>query len=197
MSAGPFPSEAAAIVFAVVFIAWMLSEVIGAGILPAMRRGFARLPHRHPGSNILIMIDWIVLFLACTIFAQRSIALLPEWSFYVGIALMVLGIIVRQWAIVVLGKWFSGSIAIQEGHQVVDVGPYRLVRHPSYTGALMIQIGIGLAFASWGAVLVIIVSFAIAYGQRMLIEEKELREQLGKRYADYMRRTKRLVPFLV
>ena len=62
--------------------------------------------------------------------------MLPSWVFYPGIVLMILGIILRQWSMAVLGRFFSGTVGTQEGQFVVEKGPYKYIRHPSYTGAL-------------------------------------------------------------
>ena len=103
----------------------------------------------------------------------------------------------RQWAVAVLGRYFSNVIGIQENQKVVQSGPYRLVRHPSYTGILLIQIGIALALQSLVAIFAALAIFGLAYGHRMLNEEKFLIKELGSDYTQYMNRTKRIIPFLV
>jgi len=130
-------------------------------------------------------------------FAYSGITPLPNWVFIPGIVLMVLGVLIRQWAIAVLGRFFSLTVEVASDHRVVDNGPYRWVRHPSYTGALLTLFGLGLALQSWGAILAIAVIFGIAYGYRMRVEEKALVKQLGNDYLAYMRRTKRLLPFII
>jgi protein-S-isoprenylcysteine O-methyltransferase Ste14 len=97
----------------------------------------------------------------------------------------------------VLGRFFSGTVGTQEGQFVVEKGPYKFIRHPSYTGALLIFIGLGLAFQSWGAVLSLILLFCIAYGYRIHIEEKALISELGEEYIEYKKKTKALIPYLV
>ena len=109
---------------------------------------------------------------------------------------MVLGIVIRQWAIAVLGRFFSRTVAVQEKQTVVEAGPYRYVRRPSYTGALVFFVGFGLALQSWGAVLALVPIFAVVYGYRMYIEEKLLIAELGEAYISYSHRTKRLIPYV-
>ena len=123
--------------------------------------------------------------------------MLPDWAFYPGIFLMFLGILVRQWAIAVLGRFFSLTVRVAEDHRVVEKGPYRLVRHPSYTGVLITFIGLALAVQSLGALLVLLGVFSVSYGYRMRVEEKALLSELGEDYANYMKRTKRLIPHLI
>jgi protein-S-isoprenylcysteine O-methyltransferase Ste14 len=111
--------------------------------------------------------------------------------------LMAVGIILRQWAVLVLGRYFSETVAVQEGQKVVDTGPYRYIRHPAYTGVLIVFLGIGLAIQSWGATLLLLVVFALAYGYRISVEEKALASELGDEYVRYMKGTKRLIPFIL
>ncbi len=126
-----------------------------------------------------------------------GIALLPDWLFYPGIALMVLGIFLRQWSISLLGGFFSALISVQEGQTIIRKGPYRYVRHPSYTGAIMIFTGIGLAILSWGAVLVLLLASCIVYGYRIKVEEKALVAKFGEEYRAYIEETKMLIPFML
>lgn len=192
-----FPTELANLLFNIVIILWLLSEVVGGRIIPSLRRRGTKIERRDTGSALLI-IGGIILSIAIAFtFAASGIAMLPGWVSYVGIALMVAGIIIRQWAIAVLGRYFSPVVGIQEGQKVVKTGPYRLVRHPSYTGALLIIGGIGLALQSWGAVLVLLVIFGITYGYRMRMEEKVLVSELGDEYIQYMKTTKRIIPYII
>ena len=110
---------------------------------------------------------------------------------------MFVGIAVRQWAIAVLGRFFSLSVQIQTDHRVIDKGPYRLVRHPSYTGVLLSLLGLTLALKTWGATLLLGMVFSITFGYRMRVEEKTLSTELGNEYVSYMKRTKRLIPYLL
>lgn len=201
LSGNPFSSANEAYVFVILILLWILSEAVGATIIPRMRRRGSKVARRNRGSNwlsfTLVYVDWVAVFMASVGFAGNGIALLPSWAYYIGIILMLGGIALRQWAIAVLGRYFSGVIGVQEEQKVVDTGPYHLVRHPSYTGAFLIQLGIGLALGSLGAVLVIAVIFGLTYGYRMFVEESVLISELGGRYTEYMKRTKRIIPFLV
>jgi protein-S-isoprenylcysteine O-methyltransferase len=159
-----FPSSAAALIFSVVFLLWPLSEIIGGGIIPFIRRGGARTRRRDRGSVVLIYVSIVVSLTVAFSFATAGVAMFPSLAFYPGMVLMVAGIAFRQWAIAVLGRFFSAAVRVQKGQTVVDTGPYRYVRHPSYTGALMIFVGLGLVLQSWGAVLVLALIFAVVIG---------------------------------
>jgi protein-S-isoprenylcysteine O-methyltransferase Ste14 len=181
----------------IVITLWILSEIIGTIIIPFIRRGGTAIKRRDRGSGLLIFATIIISLALASYYATNDIAPLPAWVFYPGIILMVLGIILRQWSMAILGRFFSGSVATQEGQFVVESGPYRYVRHPSYTGALIILIGLGLASTSWASILSLILLFSLAYGYRIYVEEKALKTDLGENYVEYMKRTKRIIPYLI
>jgi protein-S-isoprenylcysteine O-methyltransferase Ste14 len=114
---------------------------------------------------------------------------------YLGLILYVVGCILRIAPVFVLGRRFSGLVAIQEGHQLVTDGPYRVIRHPSYLGLLVILFGWSLAFRSAIGVLVSLLLIPPLVA-RMNSEEALLESEFGERYAEYRRRTWRLLPFL-
>ena len=192
-----FPSDLAAFIFNIVLILWIVSEIVGGGIIPGLRRRGTRIKRKDRGTGLVIIGGVVLSILIAVIFAGSDIARLPGWFFYAGMGLMIAGIIIRQWSIAVLGRYFSTSVGIQKDQKVVQTGPYRLVRHPSYTGALLIMVGIGLALQSWGAVLVILMISAITYGYRIRMEEKVLVSELGDEYLQYMKKTKRIIPYLL
>src|SRR6266849_9128740 len=193
---GLFATGPSSIVFYVAYSLWFFSEAIGAWLIPALRRRGATRVRRDRGSGLLIFLGFFVAIPVVLSFGYSGLAGLPDWTFYPGIFLILLGVLVRQWAIAVLGRFFSLTVRVAEDHRVVDRGPYRLVRHPSYTGALIALVGLSLAVQSWGALLVVLMVFGVGFGYRIRVEEKALTSQLGDDYASYMKRTKRLIPFL-
>jgi protein-S-isoprenylcysteine O-methyltransferase len=76
--------------------------------------------------------------------------------FFLGLALMAGGIFIRQWAIFTLGRFFTADVRVRSDQTVVDRGPYRWVRHPSYTGLLIFFLGLGLALSNWASLLVLV-----------------------------------------
>ncbi len=191
-----FPTNFETILFSSVVMIWVLSEAIGGGIIPMLRRSGRDTKKKDNGSVLLIRVLMYVSVMIAILFDLENIAMLPNWFFYPGIFLMVIGILVRQWAIFVLGRFFTITVSVQKNQKVVDHGPYRYIRHPSYLGLFLIVIGIGLALHSWGGILVLIVMNGVAFGYRMHVEEKALVSELGDDYIQYMKRTKRLIPFI-
>jgi len=130
------------------------------------------------------------------VFAASGFAILPVESLYLGLAMMVLGIGFRLWAVATLRSFFSYTVQIKTGHRVIQSGPYRLVRHPAYAGTLLTLVGVGFALQSWGAVLLIAFVFTLVFGYRIRVEEQALVGSLGEEYLSYARRVKRLIPFI-
>ena len=114
--------------------------------------------------------------------------------FVVGLALMVGGIILRQWAIAMLGGSFTVVVRVRQGQEVIDTGPYRWVRHPSYTGLLVIFAGFGLALGNWVSVLCAVLVPLIGIVVRIHFEERALLQGLGESYRLFAQGRKRLVP---
>jgi protein-S-isoprenylcysteine O-methyltransferase len=116
-------------------------------------------------------------------------------AFLAGCVLFGLGLALRWYSIAYLGRFFTVNVAIHSRHEIIDTGPYRLIRHPSYTGALLAFLGLALTLTNWASLLVVVLPITLAFGWRMSTEEAALSNALGAPYVNYMRRTKRLVPF--
>jgi protein-S-isoprenylcysteine O-methyltransferase Ste14 len=116
-----------------------------------------------------------------------------ERTRWVGIALYAFGGCLRMWPVFVLGKRFSGLVAIQPGHTLEMHGIYGLVRNPSYLGMLMNMLGWGLVFRSWFGVMIAGLLLIPLVG-RIRAEERLLRAHFGAEYEAYCARTWRLLP---
>jgi len=193
-----FASGLGLVLFDTAYFVWIVSELFGAVLVPRLRRrGRATRVKKDRGSGALIIFTVLVSIILALSLGYAGVGPLPDWVFYPGIFLMILGVLVRQWAIAVLGRFFSLTVRVAEDHRVVVKGPYRLVRHPSYTGVLITFIGLALAVQSSGALLVLLAVFGVSYGYRMRVEERVLLSELGQDYAEYVKRTRRLIPFLI
>lgn len=113
-----------------------------------------------------------------------------------GLVPLWLGAGLRLWAIVTLGRYFRGVVHVQEDHSVVRTGPYRVIRHPAYTGALVGAFGISLLLANVASIAVLMACLCAGVLYRIRVEERVLLEGLGEAYATYASQTKRLVPGL-
>jgi protein-S-isoprenylcysteine O-methyltransferase Ste14 len=114
-----------------------------------------------------------------------------------GTLLVAAGTGLRVWAISVLGRYFTAVVAVQTAQPVVESGPYRLVRHPSYSGALVAALGAATVCQSVVGFLLTLGFMLPVYLYRISREETHLRAQLGEAYERYAKRTTRLMPFVL
>jgi protein-S-isoprenylcysteine O-methyltransferase len=112
-----------------------------------------------------------------------------------GVASFVLGAALRWYSIFYLGRYFTIDVRVGADQHVVDSGPYRFIRHPSYTGAFLQFLGLALCIGNALSVLML-VPIVLVFLYRMRVEEVALERGLGEAYASYRRRTKRLIPFV-
>jgi len=173
---------------------WALSELL-LSIFARARRGVDRVQDR--GSFVIIYGGIIVgIALAILLTSQKWAHINLNFYLLNSLALVFLlgGIILRAIAILTLGRFFTANVAVRMGHRVIHQGPYRWVRHPSYTGSLITFFGLGLAFANWLSLAVLWILMVVVYVYRMNVEEKALIASLGEEYLEYSRHTKRLIP---
>jgi len=117
------------------------------------------------------------------------------WAWFaLGLALVWAGFGLRIWAIATLGRFFRRVVVVQEEHEVVRTGPYRLIRHPAYTGNLVLYAGIGFALVNLLSLAVLLVLPVAGHMPRIRVEEAELTRGLGEPYRQYAAETSRLVP---
>ncbi len=140
------------------------------------------------GSRVRIGAKYFVL-------GQIVVWRLPPWLDWTMTALCASGFLFCWWARLTLGDLWSGSVSRKESHEIVERGPYRLVRHPIYTGLILsgaaLAIQIGKTANLTGAILL-----ALGFFLKARLEERFLEEQLGQgAYSDYRRRTPMLIPF--
>lgn len=112
---------------------------------------------------------------------------------WLGVVVFALGGTLRIWPVFVLGRRFSGLVAIQPGHALVTTGIYRFIRHPSYLGLLLTAIGWGFAFRAGVGLLLAAIMIPVLVA-RMNSEERLLQSQFGEQYANYRAHTSRLIP---
>ena len=182
-------------VYSVSFFAWFLMEM---WILSRDRRRFAgRTADRGSFFGFFICI-WSALAIA--FFAIRH----PEWRIHVlqpylswaGVVMIWAGMAFRLWAVLTLGAFFRTSVVVQDGHQLVTAGPYRWLRHPAYTGALVSMTGIGLTYGNWVSLAAMALLPALAIAFRIHVEERALTEQFGDAYRDFRKTHAAVIPVI-
>lgn len=118
------------------------------------------------------------------------------WVVLAGLAIIAGGIGLRIWAIRALGAFFTPTVQISQQHQLVQSGPYALVRHPSYLGAFLALLGGAVVLESWAGLAVSCFLMLWVYHFRITLEENALMEAFGETYVAYQSRTYRLIPFI-
>jgi protein-S-isoprenylcysteine O-methyltransferase len=189
-----YPSLIYAIAFTISFCCWFLFEVW----VYSRDRGMARRDSRGSGLTVVI-----ALAIGITL-ALNMPGIAPVFNirghftvyFVLGIVLLWAGILFRFWSIQTLGRLFSTRLVIQERHQLITTGPYKYLRNPSYTGALVTFIGFGLGVGNWLSAAVLLFAGLMAYVWRIRDEERMLFEQFGQTFEEYKRRTWALIPFV-
>ncbi len=182
---------------ALTILAWLLVEST------LMVRDLARgkgSTARDRGTRSLLVVGWLVAFVAAVWlagqFGPTSGWRLGRWHLALGVITMWIGLAIRIWAVVVLGSAFRTTVEVDAGQVVVDRGPYRLVRHPSYSGILLIALGYGVTLGNWWSAVILLVIPLATMLRRIAVEEATLTEIIGQPYVAYMERTKKLVPGL-
>jgi len=145
------------------------------------------------GMWIALMLGFFLSFVKAGSFPRG--AQLPV--FVLGVALMILGSLLRRWCFRTLGQYFTGDVKASADQPVIRTGPYRFVRHPSYTAGIMMFTGIGLALGSWFSFLLITIASIATYWYRVTIEERALLGTIGEQYASFMKERKRFIPYIV
>lgn len=119
---------------------------------------------------------------------------LPVPCYFAGLTCFLVGLLIRWTAIIQLGRFFTVNVAIAEDHRLITTGLYRYVRHPSYTGSLLVFFGLGLCMLNYYALAAVFLPICAAFLWRIRIEEQSLRGAFGARYDDYARGTGALLP---
>ncbi len=172
-----------------------LGSLADALLLYVHGRGAAMRQDR--GTRLIVALS---LYLA--VVAALAIANVPAlrlyannwWTFGLGIAVVLAGVALRAWAIFSLGRYFRREVTIEPGQTIVRRGPYRVLRHPSYSGIFLIVTGFALAFGSWvGAAAALLIVFA-GMLPRIRVEERALARAFGPDYSDYAHSTARVLP---
>jgi len=152
------------------------------------------------GSWPLINHGWRLVRLAALLVAFVT----PPWVdgaaryalFGLGLVLMICGALLRQHCFRMLGEHFTYEVKVSVKSQVVKRGLYRWVRHPSYTGGMLYNFGIALALTNWRSAVMVVAGMLVIYLYRVHVEERALLQMHRDDYGEYMRHTKRFVPFV-
>jgi protein-S-isoprenylcysteine O-methyltransferase Ste14 len=130
------------------------------------------------------------------IIASTKIGRIYHWNtfFVIGSFLVLTGLIIRVTSIMKLRQQFTYTVTRLENHELIETGLYKIIRHPGYLGQLIIFLGISVCLSNWLSILLMIIPVLSGYLHRINVEERFMIEQMGEKYLDYRKRTKRLIP---
>jgi len=188
-----FRHGAAEVAFIVLLLTWAVFEAVMRGLQALRATG----PGTRDPSQIVLLPTLLGALAAAQVLGRRGGLLWPGglvWPVVAGLVLVAAGIGLRAWSILTLGRFFQYRIRIQPGHRVVTSGPYRYVRHPSYTGIALVLTGIALASGDVWSLLAVAVLGGAGLAVRIRAEERQLTQALGAEYERFAVGRKRLVP---
>lgn len=155
-------------------------------------------PTRDKGSYMVVQVAvlaGVVLgYQAATHLKVATITWHRPLVFFLGVGLIVLGSAISWLAIRQLGRYFTVVVAVRPDQPVIRSGLYGIVRHPSYTGQLLVFLGYAVTLTNWISIPAVMIVTIAGYLYRIMVEEQGLRAQLGAPYAEYMARSHRLIP---
>jgi len=180
------------ITFIIIWSIWFISELL----LNIFFRSDNNKDDQDKGSMRII---WITIAIAIDLgiivsiffkFPISRLIIIP----YIGLFLIIAGMIFRFIAVWSLGKFFTVNLTVKENHKIIKNGIYKIIRHPSYLGSLVSFIGFGISLNNWVSFTIIILPITIAFIHRIEIEEKLLLKQFEIDYSEYIKKTYRLIP---
>ena len=190
-----FPSLFDEVLFWVVILGGLAEHFWAVGRAGGLRQPVVKKDRNEP--RLAPLATFLFLLPIPIAVGYARIGVLPSYLFYPGLLAWIVGLTITTWGVFVLGRFVLGFARILSGHRVIQEGPYRLIRHPIYAGEILGWIGLGLALQSWVALIMILVASAIHYGNLIRVEERFLAAELGDAYVQYIKRTKRIIPFIL
>jgi protein-S-isoprenylcysteine O-methyltransferase Ste14 len=195
-----YTNLAAAGVFIAACLIWLLPESIGTFRQVAKISRRAALVQDRGSRVILVGLQWVGLALNFSLAWLFPAAAIP-WQrtslFLLGVIFILLGVALRWFAIWTLGRYFTRDVAVSSDQKVVQHGPYRVIRHPAYSGTFLTMLGVGLAMTNWASLVSLLSCVFVGHIYRVRIEEQALIHTIGQPYIEYMRRTRRFIPLLL
>jgi protein-S-isoprenylcysteine O-methyltransferase Ste14 len=143
------------------------------------------------GNGISGLAAWVLAWIRALQFPGNRVAV-----FMIGLAVVIAGALLRRHCFRMLGASFTGDVRASADQRVVTSGAYSLLRHPSYTAGVLMNVGTGLALGSWASTLILVVAAFAVYAYRIAVEERALLTAIGEPYREFMHTRKRLIPFI-
>ena len=194
-----YTNPAAAGLFLATCLVWLVPEMAG------MVRQMGKVSRREAliqdrGSlGMLLGLQWtglILNFLLAWLLPEAAIPWQRTTLYFLGLTAILAGVALRWYAIRVLGVYFTRAVVVSKDQQVIQHGPYQHIRHPAYSGTFLTMLGVGLVMTNWASLIALLLCVFLGHVQRVSVEEKALIRTIGQPYIEYMRRTKRFIPWV-
>jgi len=186
-----------------VYASWQVWTVVFSVYLlnlsnPAHSIKESRMKTESDGISMLVLLVLAILafLLPLLDYTYGSVVKIPAHYSFLGLLIMILGLTIRYYAVMTLGKFFDVKVRIQKNHQLIKTGLYKYIRHPSYTGILLTSFGCCLVLRSVLGLLFSLTIYFSAFIYRIHLEEKVLVRHFKEEYTKYSQQTKKLIPFL-
>lgn len=152
-------------------------------------------------KGTVLLIIWSVYLTQLAAVIEAAYLRFPnsvKWDMISTVALIIMlsGLALRTWAVYTLGNFFTMQLAAHKEQALIRSGPYKYVRHPSYTGAFLIYAGTAVFLHSWFSLIAALIILPAAWLSRIYYEEKLLFDKFGEEYINYCRSVKKLIPWI-
>ncbi|HEY1955139.1 MAG TPA: isoprenylcysteine carboxylmethyltransferase family protein [Polyangiaceae bacterium] len=174
------------------------------GLVWLVAAPFSRKTIQSEGMRSRLSYVLPIVIAGALVFSRAAAAMFPWlqsrlWSgpapYWIGVGIEYAGIAFALWARAHLGRLWSGTITVKEGHRLVTSGPFALARHPIYTGALVGALGVAIA-TGYVKALVAFALIAVGFSLKLTKEDELLSTRFGEEHRAYRKRVARLIPFV-
>jgi protein-S-isoprenylcysteine O-methyltransferase Ste14 len=152
------------------------------------------------GSRVIILLATGIGLTAAIVFSYTTSYNFGNFEtrslFWVGYAIMFMGLFLRVWGRLTLGKSFRSTVEAHTDQTIIKNGPYKIIRHPCYAGLILICLGFGIALQNWLSLAVVMLLTPITLIYRINVEEIFMEKTFGSQYEEYKLQTKRLIPWI-
>jgi len=183
------------------FVIWCLSEIV-ISLISGINKSKVSSSRVDKFSFFIVWLSTIPPVLFAYLIQRHSIfsngfgsftTLIPFLG-YLGCLFIAFGVTIRLLAVATLKQQFTIKVSITEGHEIVETGIYKKIRHPAYLGYLASLLGIGLVLGNWVGLTALVILPLAGILYRIHVEESVLLVHFGPAYQEYLNRTKRLLP---
>ena len=184
-------------IFQVVFIFYLISEMlIWSFTFWNSGRQLGEKQNGDKGSYLLI-VTGSVSIIVLNLFCRKHLPfILPILFFWIGVFFIIIGVFLRAYSVWTLRNFFTLSVKVNSRQEIIQVGPYKYLRHPAYSGSILSLIGIAISFRSFVGIIGTLIIITIVYGYRITIEEKILEKNFKGTYSEYKNKTNKIIPFI-